>query len=283
MLILLLFTYSIIKPQSFLYDMEIGSFNSAYSFSINPAGFLYVSDASSNEIIKLDTLGNVIKTIGGYGWNNASFDFPSDVFATTLNVYVADKFNDRIQIFDKDLNFISSLSSNSIDNELYNFRYPTGIGVSEQGDMFLLDSDNSRILKFSSSGKFILQIGNYEAGNFALTNPKVFTVINNKIFVIDNQRLLIFDLYGNNISTRNLDFIPVNINSTFYGITINSSNKIYYSFLKNKNLTIEFNVFEPKINEVITDSLIFNNKLYILTSNKIFIYRIVEQDFENEL
>lgn len=283
MLILLLFTYSIIKPQSFLYDMEIGSFNSAYSFSINPAGFLYVSDASSNEIIKLDTLGNVIKTIGGYGWNNASFDFPSDVFATTLNVYVADKFNDRIQIFDKDLNFISSLSSNSIDNELYNFRYPTGIGVSEQGDMFLLDSDNSRILKFSSSGKFILQIGNYEAGNFALTNPKVFTVINNKIFVIDNQRLLIFDLYGNNISTRNLDFIPVNINSTFYGITINSSNKIYYSFLKNKNLTIEFNVFEPKINEVITDSLIFNNKLYILTSNKIFIYKIVEQDFENEL
>ncbi|MCX7797326.1 MAG: NHL repeat-containing protein [Melioribacter sp.] len=240
-------------------------------------GYFYVIDLSNNEVIKLDSLGNDTKIIGGYGSDNNSFDTPSDIYATTLNVYVADKFNDRIQIFDKDLNFISSLYASSIDNEIYKFRYPIGIGVSEQGDMFILDSDNSRILKFTSSGKFIMPIGTYESGNFALINPKVLTIYNNKIFVVDNQRLLIFDLYGNNVTTLNLDFIPININSTYYGITINSSSKIYYSISKNNFNNYEFREFVPKINEVINDSIIFNNKLYILTPSKIIIYKFTTE------
>jgi len=82
-----------------------GKFSNAVSFSINPVGSIYITDADKNEIIKLDTLGNELNRIGGYGWNPAAFDFPADIFAQTLKVYVADKNNNRIQVFDKDLNF----------------------------------------------------------------------------------------------------------------------------------------------------------------------------------
>lgn len=272
----LLITQSICA-QNFILEYQIGSFTSAYSFCINPAGYLYVTDVSSNEIIKLDTLGNILKTIGGYGWEASSFDFPLDVYANTLNVYIADKYNDRIQIFDKDLNYISSIAANSIENENYKFRYPTAVGVSAQGDIFILDSDNSRILKFNSSGNFLMQIGYYNSGDFALQNPKVFTIKDDKIFVIDSSHLLLYDLFGNNFYKTKLDYEPININSTSFAITINSSIIIYYSLIKNNVNTFEFTFFEPKIDDIIVDSLIFNSKLYILTSKNIYVYKIIAE------
>jgi len=265
------------QAQSFLFQNEIGSFNSAYAFSINPSGFIYVSDVAENEIIKLDTLGNSLKTFGGYGFDNNSFDFPIDITATTLNVYVADKFNDRIQIFDKDLNYISSLSANSIENDFYKFRYPSGTGISSQGDIFLIDSDNSRILKFTSTGKFLTEIGSRESGDFALQNPRALSIIDNKILVIDNNFLLIYDLFGNNISKLKFQEQLININSSFSGISLCSQKMIYYSLSKNNLQSLEFKIFDPQIEDLITDCLIFNQKLYLLTPKKILIYKIISE------
>ena len=73
-----------------------GDFTEATSFAINPAGFIYVTDAGENELIKLDTLGNVLIKRGGYGWTNATFDNPVHVFAQTLRIAVSDKNNHRI-------------------------------------------------------------------------------------------------------------------------------------------------------------------------------------------
>lgn len=261
--------------QNFIFDYQIGSFTNAISFHINPAGYLYVTDVSTNEIYKLDTLGNVLKIIGGYGFDENSFDFPLDIYANTLNVYVADKYNDRIQIFDKDLNYISSISANSIENENYKFRYPTGVGLSTQGDIFILDSDNPRILKYNSAGKFLMQIGYYDSGDYALQNPKVFTINDNNIFVLDSSHLLLFDLFGNNLYKVKLDYEAVNINSTSFAITISSQNKIYFSLTKDNVNNLDFTSFEPKIDEIIIDSLIFNSKLYILTQRNIYIYKII--------
>ncbi|MEG8945871.1 NHL repeat-containing protein [Rosettibacter firmus] len=264
-----------IYAQSFSLLKQIGSFTSAISFSINPAGFIYVTDASTNEIIKLDTLGNILKTIGGYGFDNNSFDFPIDIFSTTLNVYIADKYNDRIQIFDKDLNYISSLSSNSFDNELYKFRYPVGVVVSNQGDIFLIDSDNSRILKFTSAGNFLIEIGSNEFGEYALKNPKTFAITDNKILVIDDNLLLIYDIFGNGISKLQLKEKPNNINATNWGVTFCSDNKIYYSLITNNFIDFDFKTFNPLLEELITDCLIFKNNLYILTPKTIYVFQLI--------
>ena len=90
-----------VHSQTFVYQGSIGSFKNASAFYITSAGYLYVTDKNSDEVYKLDTLGNKLKDTGGYGWTEATFDQPSDVFATPLNVYVSDKNNHRIQRFDK--------------------------------------------------------------------------------------------------------------------------------------------------------------------------------------
>ncbi len=62
----------------------------------------------------------------------------------------------------------------------------------------MLDSDNYRILKFSLNGDFLIEIGAQDAGAFALSNPKNFTLDNDgNIFVLDEDQIKVFDQYGN--------------------------------------------------------------------------------------
>ena len=278
--ILLLVAESCVLSQTIVYNGQIGSFSSAKSFSINSLGHIYVSDVSSNEITKLDTLGKVIKTIGGYGWNESSFDYPVDVFATPLNIYVADKNNNRIQLFDKDLNFLSFLSTQNSDDDKIKFRYPLSSAVSSQGDVFILDSDNNRILKFNSSWEYQTSIGSFDAGSFALVNPKQFTITTDaKIIVIDSGNLVLFDQFGNGIKKIQFQFEPENINATFQTICVNDKSQIAYF----ADTDLELNslnpaIFNPELEDDIEDSFIYNSKLYLLTKSAILIYKIVQSN-----
>ena len=101
----LLISYSAFS-QTFRYNYSIGKFKNASAFTITAAGIIYVSDAASDEVYKLDTLGNYLRDVGGYGWDEGAFDQPVDVFANPLSVYVSDKNNHRIQKFTPDGDFI---------------------------------------------------------------------------------------------------------------------------------------------------------------------------------
>ncbi len=267
------------KAQTFIQSGQIGTFNSASSFSMNAAGYFYVADVGINEIMKIDTLGKVIKTIGGYGWTESSFDNPSDVFANTLNVYVCDKNNNRIQLFDKDLNFLSQFSTQNLDDERSKFRYPTGSAVSTQGDLYILDSDNIRIVKYNARREFQSNIGGYDAGSFSLTAPKHFVLTNTNLLVLDSQYLVIFDQFGNGIKKIKLPFVPDNINSAFRKICINSKSQIVLIDEANFDSANFIPVnFLQTVEEEIIDAVFFNSKLYLLTENTILIYQSATKD-----
>ena len=276
MSILLLFLSLANNAQDFHLSNEIGHFTAANAFSINQSGFIFVCDAGTNEIVKMDTLGNVLKTIGGYGRENYLFDEPADIFANTLNVYVADRNNDRIQIYDKDLNYLSTFSTPLSGDENYSFRYPTGIAVYSQGDFFVLDSDNARILKFNFRGELQTAIGGYDNANYVFDNPKKIAMNGGgKIFVIDEAALVLFDTFGNFIKRQDLDFEPDNINIGSDFICLSADSTIYYSRIDNASANnFLFNSFEPGLVEKIENTAIFNSKLYLLTGTKILIYKI---------
>lgn len=276
--ILLFTSANYINPQTIIYSGQIGSFISAKSFSINSLGYIYVSDVFSNEIIKLDTLGKVIKSIGGYGWKESSFDYPTDVFATPLNIYVSDKNNNRIQLFDKDLNFLSYFSSQNSDDDRIKFNYPICSAVSSQGDIMILDYDNRRILKFNTRWEYESSIGSYESGSYAFVNPKHFTVTNDaKILVVDSNSLLLFDQFGNGIKKIQLSFEADNISATYSTISVNNKSQI--SCYTNSDLdsnNFQLFTFNPKLEDDIEDSFLYKSKLYLLTKKTILIYDIIQ-------
>src|SRR3990172_10415869 len=167
---LLLFSFEILA-QNFVLDYSFGNFSSAAAFSISSSGFIFIADDGDDSLIKLDTLGNVIKEIGGYGWSESAFDTPSDIIANSLNVYVCDKQNHRVQAFDKDLNFISELYTRERDNPEERFGYPLSCALSSMGDLYVLDSENIRVLKFDLFGNYIQNFGGFDGGIFSLKNP----------------------------------------------------------------------------------------------------------------
>jgi len=253
---------------------EIGNFSSAKSLAINQYGMIFVTDDLKNEIVKIDTLGNVIKTIGGYGWDNSSFDNPIDIFANILNVYVADKNNNRIQIFDKDLNFLSKIETKNVTDEQFAFNYPSSVVTSTQGDFYILDSDNNRILRFNLRGEFIAEIGGIDAGEFRLSNPVKICLDNNlNLITAEKNTLFIFDQFGNGKRKYSLPFAVNNLNSLFNDVVIVNEKNILIAKI-NSDTRIEMLPFTPKLVEEIVDACVFKSKLYVLTNSTIFIYNL---------
>lgn len=265
--------YHLNFSQHYLFTGSIGKFYRSSSFSINDAGFIYVADSQSNEITKLDTLGSVIRFIGGYGWEQSAFDDPVYLYASTLNVYVSDKNNNRIQIFDKDLNFLSEFKSSNLIDKEHSFAYPTCAATSGQGDFYILDSDNNRIIKYDLNGNFRFLIGSYDAGNYMLSEPKRFSIDSkNNLWVIDNSSLLQFDQFGNGILRIDLSFEPQNISIISDILLINSDDKVFIKNINDADSEITEVKLTPKIEQKIIHAAFFNSKLYVLTPKSILVY-----------
>ena len=273
--ILFILLQSWASPQTYIYQGSIGAFNNASSFHINSTGFLFITDSGNDEIYKMDTLGRVYKTTGGHGWGEATFDNPVDIFATSLSIYIADKNNHSIKRYDKDLNPISSLYTRDNDDDNSRFGYPLSCVIAPQGDLFILDSENKRVLKFDLFGNFIQNFGGYDYGKYALSNPMAMAVDdNNYIYVADGKTILIYDQFGNGIGEikGTEDFASINI--IFNNLTINSKDNIYYYDLAQRTGQLEnIKIDLDNTREEVKSSLIFNNKLYVLTSKEIQIFQ----------
>lgn len=260
--------------QSFNFESTIGSFKGASSFFINPAGIIYVTDSATDEIHMIDTVGLLIRSVGGYGWRESAFDNPVDVFADALKVFVTDKNNHRIQRFDKNLNYNFQIFTRESSVEDERFGYPLSAVMSNQGDIFILDSENLRILKFDIFGNFIQNFAGYDYGGYSLTNPKQLAIsMQNNIYIIDENVILVFDQFGNVIGQAEGKQNFTGIKIIFNNLVLNSNDKVYYANLLNPELKItevKLTNFEEKIK--IVSALIFNNKLYILTKNQVLVF-----------
>jgi len=264
-----------LHSQQYHYAGEIGEFRQASSFTISSLGFIYVTDVATNEIVKYDLQGNKLKDIGGFGWGNAQFDSPSDICTGPLNIYVADKNNHRIQIFDKDLNLITLFKSNSVSYNTPVFAYPVAVGISNQGDMFILDSDNRNIHKYDINGSYINSFGGIDAGELSISEPLDLHVDGNKsVFILNGQKeLLIYDTFGNPQAFVQYEFYVTSING--YGRTITLTSEDQITILDATEPGLPGNKLiladTPEKTRFIS-SLLHNNILYILTETKILIY-----------
>lgn len=272
--LLIVFT-SFSLAQNFIYVNTIGKFGKASSFYISANGLIYVTDSGKDELFLIDTLGNVQKTFGGYGWNDNSLDDPRDVFADPLTVYVADKNNQRIKRFDKNLNYISSLFTRDSDNSGENFGYPLSCATSNQGDLYVLDSENKRIIKFDIYGNYKQNFGGFDAGNFRLNNPIQLAIAsNNNIYVIDGNEIVVFDQYGNGLRKIDCGSELRSIRIIFNYLVITTEDKI---FLSNLNLPdaklseISLTNFEDKLNTV--SAIYINNNLFVLSKESIHLFK----------
>ena len=84
-----------------------GSFFNALGMHINSTNFIHVADTGTNVIKVFFPNGTYTKTIGTAGTGSGEYYNPSGLTMNSTHIFIADTFNNRIQITD--------LSGNTVD------------------------------------------------------------------------------------------------------------------------------------------------------------------------
>ena len=180
---------------------SLGKLESPCGISIDINGFVYVADSGNHRIQKFSRRGDFIDYRGGLGWSGENFDKPYDIFAkSVLDMFIIDYNANRIIRYDKDMNYLSSLSKDDIKDDNFMFGYPSGICVSKRGDIFIIDGENKRVLKINSLGEPEMSFGGFENLGFQLEEPfQIALSKNNNVFVSDVSlaKVFVFDYFGN--------------------------------------------------------------------------------------
>jgi DNA-binding beta-propeller fold protein YncE len=110
------------------------------------------------------------------------------------------------------------------------FEYPHGIAINNAGNIYVADTNNSRVQKFDSNGTFITKWGTIGSGNGQFNWPAMIAFDNaGSVYVIDerNNRIQKFDSNGAFIATWGTYGSD---NGQFYapeGIAIDTSGNVY--------------------------------------------------------
>lgn len=169
------------------------------ALAINPADSLYVLDAQLATIVELTQDGRLLNQVGGPGTGIEQFADPSDFCAVSgLDVFVADRGNDRIVRLDRKLNYLAEFRSLSGTPTDLTFENPRSVLLGPRGDLFIADGGNDRILKIDPMGGPIFSFGEYGQGKNSLLEPRRLELDpNGGLWVLDvGGHVIRFDEYG---------------------------------------------------------------------------------------
>jgi sugar lactone lactonase YvrE len=189
-------------------------FYNAVGIALDQSDNFYVVDSHYHRIQKFSPSGEFITKWGSQGGDDGQFFFPAGIAVDASgNVYVVDTGNCRIQKFSPSGEFITKWGSEgSGDGEFrfYGYNGDTasqgnhGIAIDSVGNVYLADTSNNRIQKFTSDGVFISKWGTEGSGDGEFNYPLGLAIDkNNNLYVVDsnNFRIQKFDLNGNFITT----------------------------------------------------------------------------------
>lgn len=133
----------------------------------NENRFLYVCDTDLDQVLVYDADPpyKLLRTMGKPGTKHESttpgdFSRPTNVAVDKDgNLYVADTFNNRVEIFDADGNFIREFGKPG-DGPGY-FARPKGIAVDGDGHVWVADAMQDRVQVFTPEGQLLIWIGGH--------------------------------------------------------------------------------------------------------------------------
>ena len=109
------------------------------------------------------------------------------------NLYIADRYNHRVQVFDQEGNFIRQFGNYGSGNGEFNEL--TGIHVTPDGKVYVSEWHNARVQVFDAQGKFIRSMGQVGSGEGQLSGPYGVTVDDEgNVYVVEhnNHRVSVF-------------------------------------------------------------------------------------------
>lgn len=164
-------------------------FNRPTDVAVLPDGSFYVTDGYINtRVIKFSPAGTFLFQWGRPGSGPGEFDTPHAIAVDkTGQVYVADRENDRIQIFTGDGRFIRQISSREMGRPYGLALLPDGrIVVADGGEQPDSGPDRSGAVLLTKEGRVLQRFGRYGNydGQFRMAHA-VAADARNDVFVVD--------------------------------------------------------------------------------------------------
>jgi DNA-binding beta-propeller fold protein YncE len=128
----------------------------ARSVRISTLGNLFIVETGRHRILITDRDGVRVDSVGRLGNGDYQFDHPVAIDPTNeLKIYVADRNNRRIQVFDRRLQYLSTLQMPQRAG-LPSRYLPARLVVDPSGNIFFFDEDRHVVYRFDSHGQYEL-------------------------------------------------------------------------------------------------------------------------------
>ncbi len=188
------------------------------------------------------------KVLGLAGTQPGQFQNPRDIaLAPDGSLYVADTFNNRIQHFAADGKFLSEWGSFADISKGQapggTFYEPWGIAVGADGSVYVADTWNHRIQKFTADGKFVNMWGFFGQAEtpFALWGPRDIAIDSKgDLFITDtgNKRVVVYDPDGNAITQFGTVGLEPGQFDEPVGIAIDQNGAVYIADTWNQRIQV---------------------------------------------
>jgi sugar lactone lactonase YvrE len=124
-----------------------GQFNEVFGVAVNSRGEVFAADPGNKKLHKFSALpgGDFVKDVKVPGWQTASPFWPHVAVDAQDNVYAVDPGNRKIWVYDSELKYRGTLGGPA--GEL--FASPLGLGFGPDGQLWVSDQANSRLLKLA--------------------------------------------------------------------------------------------------------------------------------------
>jgi sugar lactone lactonase YvrE len=171
----------IAKTNTFVIVMKVNS--SCFGLFVDTNDTLYCSMYDHDQVVKRSLNDPDITSIivaAGTGSRGSEFNElngPRGIFVDVkFDLYVSDCFNNRVQLFQSGESNGITVAGYGSPNPTINLNYPTGIVLDAEKYLFIVDSDNDRIVGSSLDG-FRCLVGCYGHGSQSnrLSSPNSFS------------------------------------------------------------------------------------------------------------
>src|SRR5579862_986609 len=128
------------------------TFNQPTDVAFGKNGDIYVSDGYGNSrVVQFDRKGNFVRTWGRYGTGPGEFNLPHSIAIDGEGrVYVGDRENKRIQVFDSEGHYLKEWTSAG---------YPYGLFITPDQHVWMIDGGYDRIVELDQDGKILGALG----------------------------------------------------------------------------------------------------------------------------
>ncbi|OGF14586.1 MAG: hypothetical protein A2W00_07300, partial [Candidatus Eisenbacteria bacterium RBG_16_71_46] len=201
---------------------------------------VYVVDSGNHRIQKFASDGpsSYITNWGGLGTGDGKFNSPHGIAVNAANeIYVADLGNHRIQKFTSGGTFLLKWGANGGDGTPGGgsgaFNSPSAVAVDLSGNVYVADTGNNRVQKFTANGDYIGQWGSSGTGDGQFDAPTGIAMdAAGNVYVADgaNLRIQKFTGSGTFLAKWNSKVGGGAGASTVLGIAGDATGNVYASF-----------------------------------------------------